>query len=86
MTESSSGSYRGGRGQTLLAGHTLRHEGQPHAVNERQEVVRVPEGRFGRACCSCGWLSDLVDSNAARKRLHAWHKDTERTAASGAST
>lgn len=69
------GGLRSRVGQTLVPGHTLRHEGAPHAVNERGQTVRLNEGRYGRGLCSCGALSDLLDSNAQRKWWHARHKD-----------
>ena len=59
---------------TLVAGHTLRFEGAPHAVDEDRQVVRIWEGRYGRGLCSCGALSDLLHSTAERKRWHAAHK------------
>lgn len=66
------------KGKTLVPGHTLRNEGAPHAVNERGQTVRLTEGRYGRGLCSCGELSDLLDSNAQRKRWHARHKSEVR--------
>lgn len=69
-----SGASRSRVGQTLVPGHALRHEGAAHAVNEDGQVVRVWEGRYGRALCSCGALSDLLYSGGERKRWHAQHK------------
>lgn len=84
---SSSGASRTSRvGQTLVAGHTLRYEGAPHAVNEQGQIVRPGPGRYGRGLCSCGRLSDLLTSSAARKRWHAEHKAAIASDNSGASS
>lgn len=68
------GASRSRLGQTLVPGHTLRHEGAAYAVNEDGQVVRVWEGRYGRALCSCGELSGLLHSGNQRKLWHAAHK------------
>lgn len=57
-------------GQTLVSGHTLRYEGQPFDGNGK----KLHGVREGRGKCSCGALSDVLDSNNKRKRWHAEHK------------
>lgn len=63
-----------------VKGHTLAFEGAPHAVNESGQVRRVwthwtgGVGGFGRGYCSCGALSDLLDSAAKRRQWHREHK------------
>lgn len=62
-----------------VAGHTLRNEGAPFVVDETQRVVRVHNswggiGGFGRGLCSCGAMSDLLDSAHQRKKWHRAHK------------
>ena len=62
-----------------IKGHTLRFEGAPHVVAEDGRVVRVygsygGVSGFGRGLCSCGALSDLLDSAHQRKKWHREHK------------
>lgn len=62
-----------------VPGHTLRHEGAPHLVSETGQTVRVQRGYggvsgYGRALCSCGAMSDLLDSGGQRKAWHRQHK------------
>jgi hypothetical protein len=35
----------------------------------------VPIGRRDKAWCTCGWLSDPLDSDRARRQAHREHKD-----------
>lgn len=50
-----------------LPGHTLRFEGKVYGYNHTV--------RQGRARCTCGAESLVLDSDAARKRWHREHKD-----------
>lgn len=62
-----------------VPGHTLRFEGAPHVVTETGQVERVWNswggiGGYGRGLCSCGEMSDLLDSAHQRKAWHRKHK------------
>lgn len=55
------------KANTRLAGHELRNEGRvydPHGYVQSTGVSR----------CSCGDLSPVLESAAARKRWHREHK------------
>lgn len=54
----------------LVKGHTLRFEGQAFDANG----YKASKQSLGYGKCSCGALSDELDSNAARKRWHRAHK------------
>jgi hypothetical protein len=60
---------------TRLPGHTLRQEGGPF-VRDRTTGGWYHDlgGWKGVGLCSCGATSEVVDSNNARKRWHAAHK------------
>lgn len=60
------------RGKTLVKGHTLLFEGSPcgDAFWKRSGT--------GRGKCSCGIMSPLLPSNAARQRWHRQHKQEMR--------
>jgi hypothetical protein len=75
--EVETGPKRSRVGKTLVKGHGLRSEGQPYVVDLNKQVVRA-DGWYGRALCSCGWLSEMLDTNNERKRVHRWHKDLMR--------
>jgi hypothetical protein len=62
---------------TQLAGHGLQAEGKPYTI-AGSELIRVQCGRHGRGLCSCGAASEVLPTDAARKRWHAAHKDQER--------
>ena len=53
--------------QIRVKGHTLRYEGRVWAY------TRIGSGP-GRAVCSCGWESEMLESTAARQRAHRRHK------------
>lgn len=60
---------------TRVAGHTLWYEGAPH--DDRGHRIWRPYGSAsgrGRGKCSCGALSEMEFTAAARKRWHAEHK------------
>ena len=61
-----------------LAGHSLQNEGAAFVVNEERRVVRAWPGRGisgrGRGLCSCGALSEMLDSGYARRNWHREHK------------
>ena len=59
------------KGKTLVNGHTLKREGQPHDNNG---VWRGRGYWEGRGKCSCGALSDVLSTHSARKRWHKRHK------------
>jgi hypothetical protein len=56
-----------------VAGHTLRAEGAPFDEAGAGPMYHY-EGKVGRAKCSCGALSEMLPTNAARRRWHADHK------------
>lgn len=65
--------------QMRVKGHALRNEGAPFVVSETGDVVRVHlgyggVGGFGRGVCTCGEMSDLLDSAGQRRRWHKAHK------------
>lgn len=64
--------------------HNLKHNGA--AYNESAELInpdpKVTSGR-GRALCTCGWLSDEVDTGALRRK---WFKDHKASVAAQATT
>lgn len=61
------------KGQTLMKGHTLRHEGAPYQFLHGTLVLQKSE-LIGRALCSCGVASEMLTSTRARKRWHVEHK------------
>ena len=63
-----------------LAGHTLRSEGAPFASSGPVVTYRVRSTWIGKGMCSCGAMSDVLDSNAKRKKWHRDHKDDIRRA------
>jgi hypothetical protein len=78
---------------TRLAGHGLLAEGKPfHWSTEGRRFVRTDslygaDTGDGFALCSCGLASQMLHSNAERKRWHAIHKQAIREqAASPASS
>ncbi len=60
-----------------LSGHTLRYEGKPFVwtANGGRYVRARPFQKDGVGMCSCGEHSPKLDTDAARKRWHAAHKD-----------
>lgn len=62
-----------------LAGHTLRSEGAPFS-SIAGHSYQVRTTWTGRGLCSCGARSDVLDSNAKRKKWHRDHKDDIRPA------
>ena len=65
-----------------LAGHELRREGAPFAKTPGGGRGRyeVRSTNIGQALCSCGVMSDVLDSNTKRKKWHRDHKDDIRRA------
>ena len=59
---------------TRVAGHALQAEGKPHEPNGEGGHMRAWR-HAGYALCSCGAASPELESDAARKRWHAVHKD-----------
>lgn len=57
---------------TRLAGHSLPDEGRIY-----ENSYRVSEGR---AVCSCGWTSEPLGSDNARRVAHREHKAEKATA------
>lgn len=59
-----------------VTGHTLRSEGAAYDDHGRRinPATIDPYSGAGRGKCSCGALSDVLDSGAARKRWHRQHK------------
>lgn len=63
------------KGQTLVKGHTLRDEGKPYWLNVTGIPVLQQRGEsWGRGLCSCGVISDNMQSTRARRRWHVEHK------------
>ncbi len=62
-----------------VPGHTLRHEGAP--FNDAGYLLWLDgtTGGTGRAKCSCGELSPVYRSAAARKQWHRTHKTEQQT-------
>lgn len=65
-----------------VAGHTLQAEGA--AYEQRASSAqwwRVTwlggTGGVGRGLCSCGDVSEVLDSGAARRAWHRTHKETK---------
>ena len=70
-----------------VPGHELIREGAPFEANGRSSYPArwgSGTGGTGRGKCSCGALSEVLDSGAARKNWHRRHKDS--VAASGPSS
>ena len=61
------------RRNTLLDGHWLWWEGAPHD-HRGGRIGWNGTGGVGSAKCSCGELSPVLPSGAARKRWHREHK------------
>ena len=62
-----------------VPGHTLAFEGAPHLVTETGSVSRIWKyhggvSGTGRGLCSCGAMSDLLESAHQRKKWHRAHK------------
>ena len=70
-----------GHAYTQIKGHGLQAEGKPFRPAKRSlDVYNLPgwtraNGWVGHAVCSCGETSDVLDSDAARKRWHVTHKN-----------
>lgn len=56
---------------TRVSGHYLINEGAPHDAFGYRLSWNAPQG-CGK--CSCGLLSDWLDSTRARQRWHLAHK------------
>lgn len=56
---------------TRIPGHALISEGAAHDADGRRLYCPNNSGGSGRALCSCGALSEVLPSGAARKRWHA---------------
>lgn len=60
----------------IVPGHGLVSEGLPH--DEKGEALirnGFSHGGTGRAKCSCGTLSEILDSANKRKQWHRDHKN-----------
>ena len=57
---------------TQIRGHGLKAEGKPYADNGEGGWMHLYQQHVGRGLCSCGATSEVLESDAARKR---WHKD-----------
>lgn len=62
-------------GKTLLKGHIMGDEGC--ARGDDGMILWDAKGP-GRGKCSCGALSEILPTRAARKRWHREHKDAIR--------
>ena len=69
---------------TRLSGHALRAEGKPFVWSSdsrrwmRTNAMYGSDTGDGSAMCSCGTVSQMLHSNAERKRWHAIHKQQVR--------
>lgn len=63
------------RQNTRLIGHTLRSEGAPFAWTTNGGRYIHTTGLSGVGLCSCGEVSEVEESGAARKRWHRTHKE-----------
>ena len=65
--------------RTNIPGHALRGEGKPYTRRNSdapwEHIGNVHNRWHGVALCECGAVSGALDSDAARKRWHAGHKD-----------
>jgi hypothetical protein len=63
-----------------LPGHGLFREGKPFRVvgDATGEWLDIAGGHTGRARCSCGERSPILESDAERKRWHREHKQQVR--------
>lgn len=69
-----------------LAGHSLIDEGSPHTADGRR-ILRgnwTGTSGIGHAKCSCGALSDELDSGTKRRKWHQDHKASIRQGATDA--
>ena len=62
-----------GRRNTRLAGHSLVSEGSPHD-RHGERIWQTGTKGWGRAKCSCGWLSIDLPSANKRQVHHRAHK------------
>jgi hypothetical protein len=70
---------------TRLSGHGLNSEGAAYERGGYTGNAWVPARSWtGVALCECGETSPVLESNGARKRWHAQHKDAVRGAFDGA--
>ena len=62
---------------TRLPGHGLQYEGRACIPDgEGGFILASTKSNYaGRALCSCGEQSDILPSDAARKRWHRAHKE-----------
>jgi len=62
--------------RTNLRGHALRSEGKAYGLNGEPKGSPLTRywGHIGQALCECGDASEVLWSDAARKRWHANHK------------
>lgn len=69
--------------RTALRGHALRGEGAAYVRRDEDELFWSTDkdpwvkarGWSGVGLCECGEPSPVLDTNNARKRWHADHKD-----------
>ena len=55
--------------------HTIKSDGAPFALNGKPMNEGKSTAGSGRAFCSCGEYSSVLDTRAARKAWHAQHKE-----------
>lgn len=59
-----------------MKGHALAAEGAPHDLSGRRlSTIYGGVSGVGAALCSCGALSDVLDSANVRKAWHRKHKE-----------
>lgn len=56
-----------------LSGHTLYKEGWP--CDSQGQPLRIKWEGIGKAKCSCGELSPVLDSDRQRRQWHRDHKN-----------
>lgn len=67
--------------RTALKGHALQSEGKPYERGEyggkwiRVSYAQFPTSPAGVGLCECGATSPVLESNGARRRWHADHKE-----------
>jgi hypothetical protein len=64
-----------------LSGHVLLSEGAAYSGKSR--VRYHGTGGIGKAMCSCGVSSPVLDSGSKRKQWHREHKEAVRKAGGG---
>ena len=63
-----------GHAYTQIRGHGLQSEGKPYGDSGEGGWMHLYQRHVGVGLCSCGATSEVLASDAARKRWHREHK------------